>query len=162
MSKLTPPSIQKKSTSNTIRSIAFFFFSMLCLTAILSLLDHSTTTETVPLSDVIIRANDENGDIAKIVVSGDDLTITLKGQDIPTQNSRKDSSGTLYEQGLIDYCTAITESTERIACQAKYPTIEYRELLIPGVLSVILLWLSYQSLPSLSFKLHDASSSEHE
>lgn len=127
MSKLTPPSIQKKSTSNTIRSIAFFFFSMLCLTAILSLLDHSTTTETVPLSDVIIRANDENGDIAKIVVSGDDLTITLRGQDIPTQNSRKDSSGTLYEQGLIDYCAAITESTERIACQAKYPTIEYRE-----------------------------------
>lgn len=83
--------------------------------------------EEVPLSDVIARANDENGNIAKITVEGNDLKITLKGKDRYTQTSRKDASGTLYEQGLIDQCAGLN-GEELSTCQAKYPVIEYTEV----------------------------------
>ena len=83
--------------------------------------------ETVPLSSVISRANNPEGDIAKITVSGQELKITLKGKDYPTEKSRKDASGTLYEQGLTDYCSELEDATEKAACRATYPVIEYVE-----------------------------------
>ena len=82
--------------------------------------------DEVPLSDVIARANSENGDIAKITVSGTTLEITLKNQDQPTQTSRKDASGTLYDQGLVNKCEGLA-GADLEACQAKYPVIEYKE-----------------------------------
>jgi len=82
--------------------------------------------DEVPLSDVIARANDENGNIKKITVEGSDLKITLKGEEHYTQISRKDPSGTLYEQGLIDQCASLN-GEELSQCQAKYPEIEYKE-----------------------------------
>lgn len=82
--------------------------------------------EEVPLSDVIARANDENGNIKKITVEGSDLKITLKGEENYTQISRKDPSGTLFEQGLIDQCSNLN-GEELTACQTKYPEIEYKE-----------------------------------
>lgn len=87
----------------------------------------SQTIEEVPLSDVIARANDENGDIAKITVEGSTLKITKKGEDRYSQTSRKDASGTLYEQGLIDHCVD-KNGDELTECQAKYPVIEYKEV----------------------------------
>ncbi len=47
--------------------------------------------EEVPLSSVIARANDENGDIAKITVEGSNLKITLKGKDRYTPDLEKRS-----------------------------------------------------------------------
>ncbi len=87
----------------------------------------SQTIEEVPLSDVIARANDENGDIAKITVEGSTLKITKKGEDRYSQTSRKDASGTLYEQGLIDHCVD-KNGDELTECQSKYPVIEYKEV----------------------------------
>ncbi|MBR3169602.1 ATP-dependent zinc metalloprotease FtsH [Candidatus Saccharibacteria bacterium] len=80
----------------------------------------------VPMSEVITRANDPNGDIAKITVVGNTLDITLKGKDQPTETSRKDASGTLYEQGLINHCENL-EGDELKKCNETYPTIEYKE-----------------------------------
>ena len=91
-----------------------------------SLLAPSGAIEEVPLSDVIARANDENGNIAKITVEGSNLKITLRGEDYYTQVSRKDTSGTLYEQGLINQCEGLA-GDELTNCQSKYPTIEYVE-----------------------------------
>jgi len=91
-----------------------------------SFLAPSSTIEEVPLSDVIARANDENGNIAKITVEGSNLKITLKGEDYYTQTSRKDTSGTLYEQGLINHCEGLA-GDELTDCQGKYPTLEYVE-----------------------------------
>ncbi len=54
--------------------------------------------ESVSFSEVIRRAND--GEISKIEVEGDDLTITEEGNDEPTQESRKESGSSIYEQGL--------------------------------------------------------------
>ncbi|MBR3157298.1 ATP-dependent zinc metalloprotease FtsH [Candidatus Saccharibacteria bacterium] len=80
----------------------------------------------VPISEVIKRANDPDGDIARITVTGNTLDITLKGKDQPTETSRKDNSGTLYDQGLVNHCEDL-EGEELTKCQEQYPIIEYKE-----------------------------------
>lgn len=52
----------------------------------------------VAFSEVISRAN--KGEIKKIEVQGNDMTITPKDQDKPTERSRKEAGSSLYEQGL--------------------------------------------------------------
>lgn len=88
---------------------------------------NTAVLENVPLSNVISRANDPNGNIKKITVSGNDLKITLKDKDYPSEKSRKDASGTLYEQGLVDHCSELIDSAEKTDCLESYPTIEYVE-----------------------------------
>lgn len=124
-----PQAVKKKPTknSNIFRWLVFTILLILCCGAIASLSAPASTVEEVPLSDVIARTNDENGNIAKITVEGSDLKITLKGKDRYTQVSRKDPSGTLYEQGLIDQCLGLN-GEELSTCQAKYPVIEYTEV----------------------------------
>ncbi len=124
-----PQTAKKKpaqKNSNFFRWIMFTFLLFLCCAGIASLLTPGTQIEEVPLSDVISRANDENGNIEKITVEGSNLKITLKGEKQYTQISRKDTAGTLYEQGLIDQCASLN-GEELTSCQAKYPTIEYIE-----------------------------------
>ena len=120
---------QKKpnqTKSNNIRRVLFFFVLLITCLALVSFLSPNSKIEDVPLSEIIARANDENGNIKKITVSGSELLITLKDKDQPTQKSRKDSSGTLYEQGLINYCEG-KNGDELKSCQEKYPVIEYTE-----------------------------------
>ena len=113
--------------SNTIRSIVFTFL-MLCLAMFLitNMNNNNPTKAEVAISDVIRRANDPEGNIAKITVTGNTLDITLKGQDKPTETSMKDPSGTLYDQGLVNYCDSL-EGEELSKCQDSYPIIEYKE-----------------------------------
>ena len=54
------------------------------------------------------------------------MNITLKDKDYPTEHSRKDSSGTLYEQGLKNNCEKLS-GDELKKCQEKFPVIEYEE-----------------------------------
>lgn len=124
-----PQAVKKKpnKTNNLVRWVIFTLL-LLCFCAMMtSLLAPNNVIEEVPLSDVIARANDENGNIAKITVEGSNLKITLKGDDYYTQTSRKDTSGTLYEQGLINQCEGLA-GDELSDCQAKYPTVEYVEV----------------------------------
>lgn len=124
-----PQTIKKKPTqsSNLFRWLAFTIILLLCCGAIASMTALQSSIEEVPLSNVLARANDENGNIAKITVEGNNLQITLKGEERYTQVSRKDPSGTLYEQGLIDQCAGLN-GEELSTCQSKYPTIEYVEV----------------------------------
>lgn len=113
--------------SNMIRS-ALFTVVLICLSAMLIVnwTNNGPKKVEVPFSEVVKRANDANGDIAKITVTGDTLDITLKGKDQPTETSRKDSSGTLYEQGIINHCEDL-EGDELKKCNETYPVIEYKE-----------------------------------
>ena len=113
--------------SNMVRSVLFTFI-LICFGAFLiaSMNQGAIKKTEVPISDVIQRANDPEGNIAKITVVGENLDITLKGDDQATETSRKDASGTLYDQGLINYCDALA-GDELKECQEKYPTIEYKE-----------------------------------
>ena len=113
--------------SNMVRSVLFAVV-MICLMVMLVMnwINRSPVKVEVPFSEVVTRANDPNGDIAKITVTGDTLDITLKGKDQPTETSRKDASGTLYEQGIINHCEG-KEGDELKKCNETYPTIEYKE-----------------------------------
>ena len=124
-----PPNGTNGGKSNTFRTIIFACllacFVMLVITN-MNTMNGGVKKDEVAISDVIKRANDPEGNIKKITVTGDTLDITLKGEDKPTQTSRKDGSGTLYDQGLKDYCADL-EGEALTKCQETYPEIEYKE-----------------------------------
>ena len=117
--------LTKKNKSNTFRSVIFTILSILFIAYCINLYGaNNLKMKEVPLSDVISRANDEHGNIKRITVSGNELEITLKDKDIPTENSRKDPSGTLFDQGLINRCAdKIGDDLKK--CQEKFPVINY-------------------------------------
>ena len=134
--------LQKKS-SNGFRGFLFFAIVALFAYAMISSVSKAgANVDEVALSDVIARANDENGNIKKITVSGTNLYITLKDKDYVTQHSRKDASGTLYEQGLKNFCEGKT-GDELKACSEKFPVIEYEEPVDYGeiILNIVTLGL---------------------
>ena len=125
--KKTPGKPRNVNKSNTVRSVIFTFF-LVCLAMLLvaNLNYGGTKKNEVPISEVIQRANSEDGNIAKIVVTGNNLDITLKGETDATEYSRKDPAGTLYDQGLVKKCENLN-GDELTECEKKYPVIEYKE-----------------------------------
>ena len=141
----------KSTKSNTIRSIFFTVLSILFIVYCLNLFSsHNLKIKEVPLSDVIARANDENGNIKKITVSGSELEITLKDKDIPTEVSRKDASGTLYEQGLINHC-ANKSGEDLKKCQEHYPVINYVEPINYSELFISILTIAVPIIVAIFF-----------
>ena len=119
------------NTSNTVRSMLLMFV-LICFGALIIANMNSgnnVTKAEVAISDVIMRANDPEGNIAKITVSGDTVDATLKGETQATETSRKDESGTLYDMGLetlSEFCEGLA-GEELAKCQEAYPVIEYKE-----------------------------------
>ncbi|MBQ69282.1 cell division protein FtsH, partial [Candidatus Saccharibacteria bacterium] len=87
-----------KKSNNFLRLSLFWAILVVGLIAVYALTMPAQQLESVPISQVIERAN--NGEITKIEVQGNDLTITPEGSDEPTQKSVKDPSSSLQEQGL--------------------------------------------------------------
>lgn len=115
------------NTSNMIRSVLFTLILVCFGVYLITSINYGGAQKTeVPISEVIRRANDPEGNIAKITVTGETLDITLKDNDKPTETSRKDGAGTLYDQGLINYCDGLA-GDELTKCQETYPIIEYKE-----------------------------------
>ncbi len=141
----------KSTKSNTIRSVIFTILSILFIVYCLNLFSsHNLKIKEVPLSDVIARANDENGNIKKITVSGSELEITLKDKDIPTEVSRKDASGTLYEQGFINHC-ANKSGEDLKKCQEHYPVINYVEPINYSELFISILTIAVPIIVAIFF-----------
>ena len=141
----------KSTKSNTIRSVIFTILSILFIVYCLNLFSsHNLKIKEIPLSDVIARANDENGNIKKITVSGSELEITLKDKDIPTEVSRKDASGTLYEQGLINHC-ANKSGEDLKKCQEHYPVINYVEPINYSELFISILTIAVPIIVAIFF-----------
>ncbi|MBR3256606.1 ATP-dependent zinc metalloprotease FtsH [Candidatus Saccharibacteria bacterium] len=116
-----------KNASNLSRSFLFTLVLIGFGVLLIYSFNSNTVKKTeVPISEVIARANDPEGNIAKITVTGNNLDITLKGKDQPTETSIKDGSGTLYDQGLVNYCDKLVDE-ELTKCQENYPVIEYKE-----------------------------------
>src|SRR5688572_12825532 len=90
------PGNKNRGIKNILFAVLIIFFGM----AIFSGLNQPSKLENVPLNDVINRAN--NDEIKTITVKGDELTITKKGEDKPSQESRKENGSSLYEQGLTN------------------------------------------------------------
>lgn len=93
--KQQPP---KKKMSNMIRISLFWAILVFIVLATIAIFSPQSTLKEVSISDVINRAN--NGQIKKLEIQGDDVKITVKDQDKATEKSVKESSSSIYEQGL--------------------------------------------------------------
>ena len=80
--------------SNKVRSVLFAFLLVCCGVFLIANMNRNAIEKTeVPISEVIRRANDPDGDIKKITITGNDLEITLKNTDQPTETSQKTGRG---------------------------------------------------------------------
>ena len=75
----------RRQVSQYVRTGLFLGIIILVALTFWAILSPSANLKSVPISEVIQRAN--NGEIAKIAGSGDDLMITVKGQDKPSERS---------------------------------------------------------------------------
>ena len=90
--------IQKKSISSLAGNVLFWIIlaSFIALFVVSNYFSTSNLKE-VPISNVISRAN--KGEIKSLDIQGNDVKVTLKDKNKPTEKSIKES-GTIYEQGL--------------------------------------------------------------
>jgi cell division protease FtsH len=102
--KQQPP----KKMSNLIRISLFWAILVFIVLAIIAVASPQSNLKDVSISNVIARAN--AGDISKLEIQGDDIKVTPKGQDKPTEKSVKESSSSIYEQGLEQNKTEVTVS----------------------------------------------------
>ncbi len=82
------------------RTAIFFVLVALFGLIIFNSLGSKQDLKDVAFSQVISRAN--SGEVKKIQVKGDELTVTKKGEDKPSEKSRKEAGSSIYEQGLTN------------------------------------------------------------
>lgn len=94
------PKVPKRPQRNNswVRTVLFTAVLFFFVIAIAAVLFPQNDLKSVAFSDVIKRAN--KGDITKIEVRGNELTITEKDKKEPTQKSYKEAGSSIYEQGL--------------------------------------------------------------
>lgn len=91
--------------SNAIRLSLFWAILIFTTLAVWAIASPNTELKTVPITDVINRANE--GKITKIEIQGDEVRVTPQGQTEATEKSTKESGSNLYEQGLKEGKTQI-------------------------------------------------------
>ncbi len=88
----------KKKLSNIIRLSLFWAVLVFIVLIGVAVSSPKSDLKSVPISDVITRAN--KGEITKLEIQSDEVKVTPKGQDHATEQSVKESSSSIYEQGL--------------------------------------------------------------
>ena len=86
-----------KKPGNVIRLTLFWAIVIFCALAAVAFLTPHDGLKQVPISDVINRSN--AGQVTKLEIQGDDVKVTPKGSDKPTEKSVKQNSS-IQEQGL--------------------------------------------------------------
>jgi len=92
-----------KDGGNKRRNVKNFGFVALIILIgliIFAAVGQPSTLKDTPFSDVIRRAN--AGEIKQITIQGNNMTITDKGEDKPTEKSHKEAGSSIYEQGLTN------------------------------------------------------------
>ena len=92
------------------RSVGFVALIILIGLIIFAAYNQPSQLKQVPLSEVITQAN--KGEVESIVITGDQLTVTKKGDENPTVESRKEPGSSIYEQGLVQNKTSVTVEPE--------------------------------------------------
>ncbi len=88
----------RSKMSTAVRLAVFWVVVFLVGAAIIATLFPGSSLKEVPISDVIGRAN--SGEISKLEISGDDVNVTVKGEETPTERSVKEGGSSIYDQGL--------------------------------------------------------------
>jgi cell division protease FtsH len=104
--KSKPP---KNKFSNWARLGLFWAIIIMAVLTVFAIVAPRDQLKNVPISDVIQRAN--KGEIAKLNIQGNDVEVTPKGADKPTEKSFKEGGSSIYEQGLkLDSGTIVNPS----------------------------------------------------
>lgn len=90
--------IPNKKPNNFIRLSLFWAILVFGILAVVAITSPRENLKVVPISDVISRAN--AGEITKIEIQGNDLKITPKTADKPTEKSTKEAGTSIQDQGL--------------------------------------------------------------
>lgn len=88
----------KKKATNFIRLSIFWAILVLAILAFVAIVSPQDSLKQVAISDVIARAN--KGEITKLQIQGNEVKVTPKGSDKPTEKSVKESGSSIQEQGL--------------------------------------------------------------
>ena len=99
------PFNKNKKPNDYTKRRGFKSFGLVALIILIGLVvfaayQQPSTLQEVPFNDVVNRAN--KGEVKTIVITGDELTVTKKGEDQPSQESRKETGSSIYEQGLTN------------------------------------------------------------
>ena len=84
----------------SVKNLGFVAILVLIAVIVVAAAGQPVKLKSVPFSDVIKSAN--SGAIQEIAVQGDELQITKKGEDKPSEKSRKEAGSSIYEQGLTN------------------------------------------------------------
>jgi cell division protease FtsH len=87
-----------KPNGNRFKNAGFIALLILFGLIVYSAFNQPANLKEVPFSQVINQAN--NGNIKQIAISGNELSITPKGETKPTEKSYKEEGASIYEQGL--------------------------------------------------------------
>ncbi len=90
--------MKPKQPSKALRLIIFWAIVAITAFMLWTVYSPQQSLTDVSFSDVINRAN--SGQISKIEIQGDELTVTPGGESQATQRSYKESGSSIYEQGL--------------------------------------------------------------
>lgn len=133
------------------KNLGFVALLILVGLIIFASLSQPSNLKEIPFSQVIQKAND--GEIKKIDIAGNDLTITEKGQDKATEKSRKEAGSSIYEQGLKNRDVDVTVKQESNAGStwANIGISVLPVLIISGVLFFMLRSAQGQGNQALSF-----------
>ena len=85
---------KKKGIKNVAFIVLLFLFGMVIFASI----GQPSKLREVPFSEVISRAN--KGEVKEIMIKGNNIEITKKGEDKPSEKSQKEAGSSIYEQGL--------------------------------------------------------------
>lgn len=132
---------QKGGNKRNFKTIVFLL--LLAGFALIGLSGYNQSEELtrVDLSDVIKRAN--SGEIARIEITENDLEITKKGEEEPSEKSLKESGSTLFEQGL----ERNENNTDLVVAVSKPDTsgqfwATWLQVLLPvALLGLLLFWM---------------------
>lgn len=133
------------------RSVGFLAFLILTGLIVYAAFNQPSTLKDMPVSEVISKAN--SGEVTKIVVTGDQLTVTPKGSEQPTIQSRKEPGSSLKDQGLTNekVVVDVKQESNSGALWANIGISIIPVLLIGGLLFFMLRSAQGQGNQALSF-----------
>lgn len=81
-----------------MKNFAFVAILVLLGLVIFAAYNQPSSLKEVPLSQTISEAN--NGQVSKLVLNGNEVEVTKKGEDKATEKSYKEAGSSIYDQGL--------------------------------------------------------------
>ena len=99
----------KRKSLNLVRLSLFWAILIVGTLGAIAIFSPQETLKEVAISSVIERAN--KGEIKKLEIQGNDVKVTPKNEDKPTERSVKEGGSSLYEQGLQQGKTEVAVAT---------------------------------------------------